>query len=100
MLADVQAVLNGDSTAPSSLNVEDYRLLIRHATISLPESDGWEQTPWSDPEGAAIIAWQAKQYITDYMDLYGPGPTPKPGEQSTPEGWWTERTELPRGWWS
>lgn len=91
MLADIQAVMNGDQYAPGSLITEEYRLLIRQAILSLPkDSHAAMPEPWVDTEGRQEFLWEAEMWIKDYVLHIRPfAPTPHQGEESTPVGWWS-----------
>lgn len=92
MLADMQAVMNGEAHAPQELVIEEYRLLVRHAVLSLPPGAIVESPePWHLSEGddMSLEKRQADQFVREYSERISAGPAPQPGEMDLPPGWWS-----------
>lgn len=94
MLADMQAVMSGSRHAPSELDIEDFRLLVRQAILSLtPVENGAADTVppslrWAEPGMKELLLEEAAGLIQAY-DYHHPDAT-KGFENFSllQSGWW------------
>lgn len=73
MLADMQAVMNGRTHATSTLDIEQFRLLVRHAVLSLPPHQSQVVMEGAHPVDGPVSPNELalmEKYIKEYGSMH------------------------------